>query len=212
MFFDHSWLSGAQVPQLVAWLPARRDVTHAHFGEQTLLSLSTKAILTSTTMRAPLIILLLGFVVGCSKPATVVSDAGLQGRLDSYFGALLAGKHRVTIDMMDTRFFPTPEAKQEAIALLEKSTTTFTYHSITNGQPFGHFKGSNSVHCFVPYVSDAEIRGQRGTVKSYLLATRYDVSTNWFFVDIGTKGRDVLARYYDHLPNELPKASLEKKE
>ena len=45
------------------------------------------------------------------------------------------------------------------------------------GQPFGHFKGSNSVHCFVPYVSDAEIRGQRTTVKTYLLATRYDGST-----------------------------------
>jgi hypothetical protein len=44
------------------------------------------------------------------------------------------------------------------------------------------------------------------------LATRYDGSKEWFFVDIGTKGRAVLARYYDNLPNELPKASLEKKE
>ncbi|MCW5559093.1 MAG: hypothetical protein KIT22_14850 [Verrucomicrobiae bacterium] len=164
-------------------------------------------------MRAPLIILLLGLLVGCSKPAAVVvSDAGLQARLDSYFGALLAGKQRVTIDMMDTRFFPSPEARQESVALLEKSTTIFVYHTITNGEPFGQFRGSNSVHCFVPYVSDAEIRGQRATVKSYLLATRYEGSTDWFFVDIGTKTRDVLARYYENLPEDLPKASLEKKE
>ena len=163
-------------------------------------------------MRTPLTILLLGLLIGCSKPAAVVvSNAGLQPALDSYFGALLAGKQRVTIDMMDTRFFPGAEARQEAVALLEKSTTTFTYLAITNGEPFGQFRGSNSVHCFVPYVSDAKIRGQRATVKSYLLATRYDGSTNWFFVDIGTKPRDVLARYYQNLPDDLPKASLVKK-
>lgn len=163
-------------------------------------------------MRTPLITLFLGLIVGCSKPtAVVVSDAGLQPKLDSYFSALLAGKQRVTIDMMDSRFFPTPEARQEAVALLEKSTTTFIYHAVTNGEPFGQFRGSNSVHYFVPYVSDAEVRGQRATVKSYLLATRYDGSTDWFFVDIGTKTRDVLARYYENLPADLPKASLEKK-
>jgi hypothetical protein len=155
--------------------------------------------------------LVLGILVGCSKPAVIDSDAGLQSRLDSYFGALLAGKHRVTIDMMDTRFFSSLEAREEAVAQLERSTTTFIYFSITNGQPFGHFKGSNSLHCFVPYVSEAEIRGQRATVKSYLLATCYKGSNEWLFVDVGTKERDVLARYYDHLPNELPKASLEKK-
>lgn len=160
---------------------------------------------------AVLTALIFGILVGCSKPAVTNSDARLQSQLDRYFGALLAGKHRVTIDMMDTRFFSSREAREEAVAQLEKSTTTFTYYAITNGQPFGHFKGSNSLHCFVPYVSDAEIRGQRATVKSYLLATCYNGSDEWLFVDIGTKERDVLARYYDQLPNELPKASLEKK-
>jgi hypothetical protein len=163
-------------------------------------------------MRALGITLLLGVLAGCSKPTTGGSNFGLQDRLDSYFGALLAGKQRVTIDMMDPRFVASPAAKAEALALLEKSTTTMVYHSIRNGQPFGQFRGSNSVHCFVPYVSDAELRGQRATVKSYLLATRYDGSNEWFFVDVGTKGRDFLAKYYDHLPDELPKASLEKKE
>jgi hypothetical protein len=163
-------------------------------------------------MRALLITLVFGILVGCSKPTTPAGDVGLQDRLDSYFGALLAGKQRVTIDMMDPRFFPSRAAKAEAVALLEKSTATFIYHSVTNGQPFAHFKGSNSVHCFIPYVSDAEIRGQRATVKSYLLATRYDGSKEWFFVDIGTKGHDFLVRYYDNLPAELPKASLEKKD
>lgn len=140
------------------------------------------------------------------------SEAGLQERLNSYFGALLEGKQRVTIDMMDPRFFPSRQAQLEAVTLLEKSTTTFSYYSITNGHSFGHFKGSNSLHCFVPYVSDGQIGTQRATVKSYLLATRYDGSNTWFFVDIGTKGRAVLAKYYDNLPDELPKASLEKKE
>jgi hypothetical protein len=163
-------------------------------------------------MRLLLITLLLGIFAGCSKPTVTISDPGLQERLNSYFGALREGKQRITIDMMDPRFFPSRAAQSEAVALLEKSTTTFVYHSVTNGQPFGHFKGTNSIHCFVPYVSDAEIRGQRATVKSYLLATRYNGSNTWFFVDVGTKGRDVLARYYDNLPDELPKASLEKKE
>jgi len=163
-------------------------------------------------MKALLLSLLVGFLVGCSKPATEYGDAGLQDRLDSYFGALLDGRHRVAIDMMDPRLFPSPAAQSEAVTLLEKSTTTFTYHSITNGHAFGHFKGSNSLHCFVSYVSDAHIGAQRATVKSYLLATRYDGSNTWFFVDIGTKGREVLAKYYDNLPNDLPKASLEKRE
>jgi hypothetical protein len=162
-------------------------------------------------MRLLLVTLLLGFLAGCSKPTATASDAGLQDRLNQYFGALLEGKQRVTIDMMDPRFFPEPAARTQAVALLEKTTTTFVYHSISNGQPFGHFKGSNSVHCFVPYVSDAEIRGQRATLKSYLLATRYNATNTWFFVDVGTNGRDVLARYYDNLPDNLPKALLEKK-
>jgi len=166
----------------------------------------------SSTMKALSIALLAALLIGCSKSAVTGDEAGLQDRLNSYFGALLEGKQRVTIDMMDPRFFPSRAAQMEAVALLEKSTTTFTYHSITNGSPFGHFKGSNSLHCFVPYVSDAQIGTQKATVKSYLLATRYDGSNTWFFVDIGTKGRDVLARYYHNLPNELPKASLEKKE
>jgi hypothetical protein len=58
---------------------------------------------------------------------------------------------------------------------------------ITTGEPFGHFKGSNSIHGFVPYVSDAQIGTQRATVKSYLLATRYDGSNTWFFVDVGRR-------------------------
>jgi hypothetical protein len=163
-------------------------------------------------MRALLITCFLAIVIGCSRPTTVVSDAELQGGLDRYFGALLAGKQRVTIDMMDPRFFASGAAKAEAIALLEKSTATFTYHCITNGQPFGYFTDSNSVHWFVPYLSDAELRGQRATVKSYLLATRYNGSNDWFFIDIANKRRDVLAQYYDHLPDELPRASLEKKQ
>src|SRR5437899_153475 len=105
----------------------------------------------SCNMRPLLITLLLGLLAGCSKQTVAVSDAELQAGLDSYFGALLAGKQRVTIDMMDPRFFPNRGAQAEAVALLEKSTTTFVYHSITNDQPFGHFKGSNSMHCFVPY-------------------------------------------------------------
>ena len=165
-----------------------------------------------SSMRPLHITLLLGLFVGCSKATASISDPGLQDRLNIYFGGLLEGKQRITIDMMDPRIFPSHAAQTEAVALLEKSTTTFVYHSITNGQPFGHFKGSNSIHCFVPYVSDAEIRGQRATVKSYLLATRYDGSNEWFFVDIGTKQRDFLARYYDRLPDQLPKASLEKKD
>ncbi len=166
----------------------------------------------SFTVHALFITCLLGIFVGCSKPTTVVGDAELQGGLDRYFGALLAGKQRITIDMMDPRFFPSSAAKAEAIALLEKSTATFVYHSITNGQPFGYFKGSNSVHCFVPYVSDAELRGQRATVKSYLLATRYNGSNDWFFIDIGHQRREVLAQYYEHLPDELPRAAIEKKQ
>ena len=102
-------------------------------------------------MRPLLITLLLGLLAGCSKPAATVSEAGLQDRLNSYFGALLEGKQRVMIDMMDPRFFPSRAAQSEAVALLQRSTTTFTYYSITNGQPFGHFKGSNTFHCFVPY-------------------------------------------------------------
>src|SRR5437867_2515498 len=38
------WLFGARVPQLVARHPALRDATHAYFGEQTPLSLSSPAI------------------------------------------------------------------------------------------------------------------------------------------------------------------------
>ena len=163
-------------------------------------------------MKPLLVTLLIGLLAGCSKPEAMVSDAGLQGRLDSYFGALLEGKQRVTIDMMDPRFFPSRAVQLEAVSLLEQSTTKFTYHTITNGQPFGHFKGSNSVHCFIPYMSDAQIGTQRASVNSYLLATRYDGSNTWFFVDIGTKGRDFLTRYYCDLPAELPKATLEKKE
>ncbi len=163
-------------------------------------------------MRPLLIALMLGLFAGCSKPPATRGDEGLQKRLNEYLGALVEGKQRITIDMMDPRFFPNQAAQAQAVALLEKSTATFVYHSVTNRQPFGHFKGSNSVHCFVPYVSDAEIRGQRATVKSYLLATKYDGSNTCYFVDIGTKGRDVLARYYENLPDELPKASLEKKE
>ena len=163
-------------------------------------------------MKPLLVTLLIGLLAGCSKPEAMFSDAGLQSRLDSYFVALLEGKQRVTIDIMDPRFFPSRAVQLEAVSLLEKSTTKFKYHTITNGQPFGHFKGSNSEHCFVPYMSDVQVETQRASVKSYLLATRYETSNTWFFVDIGTKGRDVLSRYYCNLPDELPQASLEKKE
>lgn len=114
--------------------------------------------------------------------------------------------------MMDPRFVSSSEAKEAAISALRKATTTLVYHNISFERPFGKFSGSNSIHCFVPYVSDAEIRGKRATVKSYLLATRYNGSNAWFFVDIGTKGRDVLTQYYENLPAKLPKASLENKE
>ena len=152
---------------------------------------------------------LLGILMGCGESKVAVCDDGLQAELDKYFGGLTQGKHRITVDMMDPRFFPNQAVRSEAVALIEKSTTTFDYHSITNGEPFGEFSGSNSLHCFVPYVSDAEFRGRRATVKSHLLATRYHDSTNWFFVDIGTKPRKFLSEYYKNLPNPLPTASLE---
>jgi hypothetical protein len=139
-------------------------------------------------------------------------DDALQAELDRYFGDLLAGKQRVTIDMMDPRFFPNAAARLHAVALVEKATTTFKFYSITNGRPFGEFHGSNSVHCFVPYVSEAEVRGQRATVQSHLLATRYHDSTNWFFIDIGTKPRSFLSKYYENLPSFLPTASLQHKQ
>jgi len=156
-------------------------------------------------MRVLFVMLILAFV-SCSEPsAVVVSDAGLQARLNSYFDAVLAENQRVVVDMMDTRFFPTSEARQEAITLLK----VHRYHAITNGQTFGHFKDSNGVHCFVPYLGDTTIRGQRTKVQSYLLATRYNGDTNWFFVNIGWhERRDNLPRYY----HELPEAPFERKE
>src|SRR5689334_12236381 len=99
-------------------------------------------------MRSLLITLVIGLLTGCSKPTAAGSDAGLQDSLNEYFGALLQGKQRVTIDMMDPRFFPDRTVQAQAVALLEASTATFVYHNITNGQPFGQFKGSNSIHCF----------------------------------------------------------------
>jgi hypothetical protein len=160
-------------------------------------------------MRPILMTVLLAILVGCTDSKVAMREDGLQAELDKYFRALTQGKHRITIEMMDPRFFPNQAVRSEAVALIEKSTATFNYHSITNGEPFGRFKGSNSQHCFVPYVSDAEIRGQRATVKSHLLATRYHGGTNWFFVDIGTKPRKLLSKYYENLPDALPTTSIE---
>jgi len=69
-------------------------------------------------MRPVIFTLLIGLFAGCSKPSAAVSDVGLQDRLDSYFGALLEGKQRVTIDMMDPRFFPSRAVQAEAVARL----------------------------------------------------------------------------------------------
>jgi hypothetical protein len=114
--------------------------------------------------------------------------------------------------MMDPRFLPSKEAKGEAISALQKATTTMVYRNVTFEKPFGRFTGSNSVHCFVPYVSEAQIGNRSGKVRSYLLATHYQGSNRWFFVDVGTKSREMLAKYYENLPPELPKATLEKGE
>jgi hypothetical protein len=159
-------------------------------------------------MKSLLFAFVVAFLIGCSD-SNDANEVGLQVSLDRYFNALRPGEQRITIDMMDPRFFPNPTAKAQAIAMLENSTTTMKYHSITNGKPFGHFTESNSVDCFVPYVCDAELQGQRGTLKSYLLATRYHSKPSWFFIDIGTKTRETLAPYYENLPKELPKASRE---
>src|SRR2546422_10807835 len=161
-------------------------------------------------MKAAISSILIGFIVGCS--GTSSQDAGLQAELGEYFRALVQGRQQVAIEKMDPRFFPNAEVKNEAIRLLMESTKSFVYHSITNQKAFGHFEGSNCLHCFVPYISDATIRTQRSTVKSYLLATRYNGTKTWYFIDIGSKSRSALIRYYPNLPEELPRASLEIRE
>jgi hypothetical protein len=162
--------------------------------------------------KALLLSIAAGLLFGCSDPAMTDSNPGLQVGLTRYFEALLHGQHRISIDMMDPRFVPNREAKEEGIAFLQNSTTNFVYHRITNQKPFGHFKGSNSFHCFVPYISDAQIGTQRATVKSYLIATRYQGSNTWYFVDVGKKSRTFLAQYYENLPKELPQASVIKRQ
>src|SRR4051794_14407994 len=122
-------------------------------------------------LKALLLSMLTGLLFGCSDQGVPDTNPGLQEGLTQYFGALLQGQHRVSIETMDPRFFPNEEAREEATALLQNSTTNFVYHRITNQKPFGHFKGSNSFHWFVPYISDAQIGTQRATVKSYLIAT-----------------------------------------
>jgi hypothetical protein len=158
------------------------------------------------------LILFLGFAIGCSGCGKSTRDVELQEQVTAYFQALVQGRQQVAIEQMDPRFFPSAEVKKEAIRLLKESTGSFVYHGITNQQPFGYFKGSNSVHCFVPYVSDATIKTQRAVVKSYLLATRYDGTKTWYFVDIGSKSQSLLSKYYPNLPQELPRASLESKQ
>jgi hypothetical protein len=160
-------------------------------------------------MKACLSIFSLGALLCCSGCAKSNRDAGLQEQLNGYFQALLHGRQQVTIEQMDPRFFPTAQSKQEAINLLNQSTTGFVYHSISNQRPFGYFSEGKSVHWFVPYVADATFKGQSGILKSYLLATRYNGSNTWYFIDIGTKDRQALAKYYSYLPPDLPQASRE---
>jgi hypothetical protein len=154
----------------------------------------------------------LATLAGCSEPGAFTADAAFQDSLSDYTRALLAGDARLTIEMMDPRLVSSIEAKEEAISALQKATTTMVYHNVTFEKPFGKFTGSNTLHCFIPYVSDAQIGKQRATVKSYLLATHYEGSNRWFFVDVGTKSRSALAQYYENLPPELPKATLKKRE
>jgi hypothetical protein len=160
-------------------------------------------------MKAFLLTLSAILIVAFSGCAKRNDDAGLQEQLNEYFQALLHGRQQITIEKMDPRFFPTVESKREAITLLNQSTGGFAYHSITNQTPYGYFEESNSVHYFVPYVANATFKGQTGTLKSYLLATRYNGSNTWYFVDIGTKDRQTLTNYYSNLPQDLPGASRE---
>jgi hypothetical protein len=162
-------------------------------------------------MKAPLLTISAMFFIAFSGCGRHNREAGLQEQLNDYFQALLHGRQQVTIEKMDPRFFPTAESKQEAVSLINESASSFVYHSITNQTPFGYFEEANSVHYFVPYVADATFKGQTGTLKSYLLATRYNGSNTWYFVDIGKKQRQVLAKYYSNLPQDLPRASGESK-
>lgn len=165
----------------------------------------------STRMKGLLSTVTAIFIIALSGCGKHNREAGLQEQLNDYFQALLHGRQQVAIEKMDPRFFPTAESKQEAITLLNQTTGGFVYHNITNQTPFRYFEESSSVHCFVPYVADATFKGQRGTLKSYLLATRYNGSNTWFFVDIGTMDRQALAKYYSNLPQNLPRASRESK-
>jgi hypothetical protein len=131
-------------------------------------------------------------------------DAGLESAVNSYFAQLKKGNHRVSLDRLDPRFDPDGSARQRAVSVLEKSTKTFTYHSFTHEAPIFHFTGSNSIHCFVPYTADAQIGSNRATIYSHLLATRYQASNTWHFVDVGTKSSSELSNYYENLPKRVP--------
>jgi hypothetical protein len=93
------------------------------------------------------LLLLLGFAIFCAGCGKSTRDVELQEQLTAYFQALVQGRQQVAIEKMDPRFFPSPDVKKEAIRLLNESTASFVYQGITSQQPFGYFKGSNSVHC-----------------------------------------------------------------
>jgi hypothetical protein len=74
------WLSGAQVPQLVVRRSASRFATHAHPGELTPLSLSSKAILSRWLMRAAIAsILVLGFTLASGVPDASAQNWNYRG-------------------------------------------------------------------------------------------------------------------------------------
>ncbi len=163
-------------------------------------------------MKSIVLSVAVAILAGCSEPGAFTPDSALQDSLSDYSRAIQGGDAPLTFDMMDPRLVSSREAKEEAISILQKGTATMLYHNVTFEKPFGKFSGSNSLHCFIPYVSDAQIGKQRVTVKSYLLATHYEGSNRWFFVDIGTMSRSKVAQYYENLPPELPKATLKKRE
>jgi hypothetical protein len=120
----------------------------------------------------------------------------------------LEGRHEIAIEKMDPVFPMSPEAKAETARLLKERTSEFIYHSITNYAAYYFFEGTNSMHFIIPYVSEATIGTQRATVKSYLLATKYDGATTWYFISIGTKRGKELAKYYPGIPLSLPRGQV----
>ncbi len=128
LFFDHYWLSGAQVPLPVARLPAPRDATHAHFGEQTPLSPSTKAILTRPIMRVTLLLVVLGVFCGCSarqQPSVAPTPKPQAAQPDSIdlLVARLASSHGFWINGLSlTLSLPATASTEEVLARVFQMT------------------------------------------------------------------------------------------